>query len=102
MGSEAVVSRLSEVTNLPLLKIFAYIDFDRVEFVLPPTVYEWGMQGETEVFRMSLNKCVLPPMFGAHRVGMGSEAVVSRLIEVTNLPLLRAVEIGRMDCMCNG
>ena len=39
------MSRLSEVTNLPLLKIFAYIDFDRVEFVLPPTVYEWGNGG---------------------------------------------------------
>ena len=45
MGSEAVVSRLSEVTNLPLLKIFGYIDFGRVEFVLPPTVYEWGNGG---------------------------------------------------------
>ena len=42
------MSRLSEVTNLPLLKIFAYIDFGRVEFVLLPTVYEWGMEGETE------------------------------------------------------
>ena len=41
-------------------------------------------------------------MFDAHRVGMGSEAVVSRLIEVTNLPLFRAVEIGPMDCPCNG
>ena len=36
----------------------------------------------------------LPPMFDAHRVGMGSEAVVSRLIEVTNLPLSTIVEIG--------
>ena len=45
MGSEAVVSRLSEVTNLPLLKIFAYIYFSQVEFVLPPTVYEWGNGG---------------------------------------------------------
>ncbi len=71
------MSRLSEVTNLPLLKIFAYIDFGRVEFVLPPTVYD-------------------------HRVGMGSEAVVSRIIEVTILPLFRAVEIGPMDCLCNG
>ena len=87
------MSRLSEVTNLPLLKIFAYIDFGRVEFVLPPTVYEWGMEGETEVFRTSLNQM---------SVGMGSEAVVSRLIEVTNLPLFRAVEIGPMDCPCNG
>ena len=43
----AVVSRLSEFTNLPLLKIFAFIDFGRVEFVLPPIVYEWGMEGET-------------------------------------------------------
>ena len=40
--------------------------------------------------------------FDAHRVGMGSEAVVSRLIEVTILPLFRAVEIGPMDCPCNG
>ena len=39
------MSRLSEVTNLSLLKIFAYIDFGRVEFVLPPTVYEWGNGG---------------------------------------------------------
>ena len=39
------MSRLSEVTNLPLLKIFAYIDFGRVEYVLPPTVYEWGNGG---------------------------------------------------------
>ena len=96
------MSCLSEVTNLPLLKIFAYIDFGRVEFVLPPTVYEWGMEGETEVFRTSLNQMSLPPMFDAHRVGMGSEAVVSRLTEVTNLPLFRAVEIGPMDCPCNG
>ena len=96
----AVVSRLSEVTNLPLLKIFAYIAFGRVEFVLPPTMYEWGMEGKTEVFRTSLDQCVLPPMFDAHRVEMGSEAVVSRLIEVTNLPLLREVEIGPMDCPC--
>ena len=41
-------------------------------------------------------------MFGAHRVGMGLEAVVSRLIEVTNLPLFREVEIGPMDYPCNG
>ena len=92
------MSRLSEVTNLPLLKIFAYIDFGRVEFVLPPTVYEWGMEGETEVFRTSLNQMC----FAAHHVGMGSEAVVSRLIEVTILPLFRVVEIGPMDCPCNG
>ena len=39
------MSCLSEVTNLPLLKIFAYIDFSRVEFVLPPMVYEWGNGG---------------------------------------------------------
>ena len=50
------MSRVSEVTNLPLLKIFAYIDFGPVEFVLPPTMFEWGMEGETEVFRMSLNQ----------------------------------------------
>ena len=24
--------------------------------VSPPTVYEWGMEGETEVFRTSLNQ----------------------------------------------
>ena len=58
----AVVSRLSEVTNLPLLKIFAYIDFGRVEFVLPPTVYKWGMEGEIEVFQTSLNQM----SFAAH------------------------------------
>ena len=98
------MSCLSEVTNLPLLKIFAYIDFGRVEFVLPPTVYGWEMEGEreTEVFQTSLNKMCFAPMFGAHPVGMGSQAVVSRLIEVTNLPLLRAVEIGPMDCPCKG
>ena len=96
------MSRLSEVTNLPLLKIFAYIDFGRVEFVLPPTMYEWRMEGEIEVFRTSLNQMCFPPMFDAHRVRMGSEAVVSRLIEVTNLPLFRAVEIESMDCPCNG
>ena len=56
------MSRSSEITNLPLLKIFAYIDFGRVEFVLPPTVYEWGMEGETEVFRTSLNRM----SFAAH------------------------------------
>ena len=42
------------------------------------------------------------PMFDGHHVGMGSEAAVSRLIEVTNLPLLREVEIGPMDCPCTG
>ena len=57
-----VTSRLSDVTNLPLLKIFAYIDFGRVEFVLPPTMYEWGTEGETEVFRTSLNQMT----FAAH------------------------------------
>ena len=41
----AVVSRVSEVTNLSLLKIFAYINFGRGEFVLPPTMYEWGNGG---------------------------------------------------------
>ena len=45
MGSEAVVSRLMEVTHLPLFKILAYIDFGRGEFVLAPTVYEWGNGG---------------------------------------------------------
>ena len=45
LTGRAVVSRLSEVTKLPLLKIFAYIDFGRVKFVLPPTVYEWGNGG---------------------------------------------------------
>ena len=62
LTGRAVVSRLSEVTNLPLLKIVAYIDFCRVEFVLPPIVYEWGMEGETEVFRTSLNQM----SFAAH------------------------------------
>ena len=41
-------------------------------------------------------------MFDAHRVGMGSEVVVSHLIEVTNLPLFRAMEIGPMDCPVMG
>ena len=50
------MSRLTEVTHLPLFKILAYIDLGRGEFVLPPTVDEWGMEGETEVFRMSLNQ----------------------------------------------
>ena len=96
------MSRLSEVTNLPLLKIFAYIDFGRVEFVLPHIVYECVMEGETEVFRMILNQMCFATHVWHHRVGMGSEAVVSRLIEVTILPLFRAVEIGPMDCPCNG
>ena len=75
-----------EVTHLPLFKILAYIYFGRGEFVLPPIVYEWGMEGQTVVFRTSLNQMC----FAAHRVRMGSEVVVSRLIEVTNLPLFRA------------
>ena len=50
------------------------------------------MEGEIEVFRTSLNQMY----FAAHRVGMGSEAVVSRVIEVTILPLFREVEIGPM------
>ena len=66
LTGRAVVSRLSEVTNLPLLKIFAYIDFGRVEFVLLPTVYEWGNGGrnrglsdelESNVFR---RPCLVP------------------------------------------
>ena len=48
------MSRLSEVTNLPLLKIFAYIDFGRVEFVLPPTVYEWGNGGLSDKFESNV------------------------------------------------
>ena len=60
------------------------------------------MEGETEVFRTSLNQMSFSAMFYTHRVGMGSEVVVSRLIEVTNLPLLRGVEIGPMDCQCKG
>ena len=79
LTSRAVVSRPSEVTNLPLLKIFAYIDFGRVEFVLPPTVYEWGNEGETEVIRTSLNQMC----FAAHvwrppcRNGLGGSRVTS-------------------------
>ena len=42
----AVVSRLMEVTHLPLFKMLAYIDFGRGEFVLPPIVYEWGNGGK--------------------------------------------------------
>ena len=34
---------------------------------------------------------ILPRMFGAHRVVMGSEEVVSHLVEVTSLPLSTAV-----------
>ena len=60
------------------------------------------MEGETEVFQTTLNQMCFAAMFDAHRVGMGSETVVSRLIEVTNLPLFGAVEIGPMDCPCNG
>ena len=96
------MSRLSEVTNLPLLKIFAYIDFGRVEFVSPPTVYEWGMEGEREVFRMSLNQMCFAAHVWRPPVRMDSEAAVSRLLEVTNLPLLRVVEIGQMHCPCKG
>ena len=51
-----------EVTHLPLFKILAYIYFGRGEGVLPPTVYEWGMEGETEVFQTSLNQM----SFAAH------------------------------------
>ena len=40
-----IVSRLSEVSNLPLVKIFANNDFGRAKFVLPPTVYEWENGG---------------------------------------------------------
>ena len=96
------MSRLSEVTNLPLLKIFAYIDFGRVEFVLPPAMYEWGNGGRDKCFLDKLESNVFCRPCLAHHVGMGSEAVVSCLIEVTNLPLFRAVEIGPMDCPCNG
>ena len=45
LTGRAVVSRLREVSHLPLFKILAYIDFGREEFVLPPTVYEWGNGG---------------------------------------------------------
>ena len=62
MTGRAVVSRLMEVTHLPLFKILAYIDFGRGEFVLPPTVYEWEMEEETHVFRTSLNQMC----FAAH------------------------------------
>ena len=44
-SGRAAVSRPREVTHLPLFKILAYIDFGRGEFVLPPTVYEWGNGG---------------------------------------------------------
>ena len=37
------MSCLSEVTNLPLLKIFVYIDFGRGECVLLPTVGAHGV-----------------------------------------------------------
>ena len=32
----------SQNADMPLFKILAYIDFGRGEFVLPPTVDEWG------------------------------------------------------------
>ena len=51
-----------EVTHLPLFKILAYIYFGRGEGVLLPIVYEWGMEGEIEVFRTSLNQM----SFAAH------------------------------------
>ena len=51
-----------EVTHLPLFETLAYIYFGRGEFVLPPTMYERGMEGETEVFRTSLNQM----SFAAH------------------------------------
>ena len=62
LTGRAVVSRLREVTHLPLFKILAYIDFGRGEFALPPTVYEWGIEGETEVLQTSLNQMC----FAAH------------------------------------
>ena len=45
-----------------LFKILAYIYFGRGGFVLAPTLYEWGMEGETEVFQTSLNQM----SFAAH------------------------------------
>ena len=45
-----------EVTHLPLFKILAYIDFGQGEFVLPPTVYEWGNGGGISNFGMRLSE----------------------------------------------
>ena len=90
-----VVSCLSEVTNFPLLQIFAYIDFGRIEFVLPPIVYEWGMEGETEVFRTSLNQMCFAAHVWCPPCWNGSEAAVSRLIEVTTYPYLEQRKSGR-------
>ena len=45
LTGKLVVSCVSKVTNLPLFKILAYINFGEGEFVLPPTVYEWGNRG---------------------------------------------------------
>ena len=45
LTGRAFVSRLMEVTHMPLFKILAYIDFRRGEFVLLPTVDEWGNGG---------------------------------------------------------
>ena len=62
LTGRVIASRLMEVTHLPLFKILAYIYFGRGEGVLPPTMYEWGMEGETDVFRTSLNQMC----FAAH------------------------------------
>ena len=41
-------------------------------------------------------------MFGAHRVGMGSEAVMSCLSEITNLPLSKPIEIEQIGFAWQG
>jgi hypothetical protein len=70
LTARAVVSRLREVTHLPLFKIFAYIDFGRGEFVFPPTCMNEKIEGERErglSDEFESNVC-LAPMFGAHHV----------------------------------
>ena len=56
------MSRLMEVTHLPLFKILAYIDFGQGEFVLPPPCMNGEMEEETHVFQTSLNQMC----FAAH------------------------------------
>ena len=103
LTGRAVVSRMSEVTNLPLLKIFAKIDFSRGEFVLPPTVYEWGNGGGERGLWDELESNVFCRPHLAPTVSeWGERWFVSCLSEVTNLPLFRAVEIGPIGCACQG
>ena len=74
LTGRAIVSRLREVTHLPLFKILAYIDFGRGEFVLPPTVYEWGNGGEggsTRFSEMGQSSELIPRLKFGRLVGWG-------------------------------